>query len=212
MSVQTGEQIKVNIDYLNQGQRCTCGIGYTSLVTDANRTAFNFAQDFWVHIRTQWRALMLSNASIKTTHIRIASITNVAEGMYGTFPIPPAEELGTRVEAMDLLPSYMALAIRFNVDGRLVRPGQMRVSVFGEFDHIGQSWTQPIQDWAQQLANRFVVPLNNQDAIPMAIARGTVFGGPVLVDQPNLKASAIVSADINPYSTTQVSRKQGRGI
>lgn len=211
MGVVIGEQIRVNIDYVNQGQKCTCGIGYVSAVNDPDRTALSFAQDFWFHIRNEWRFLQPSSVDLLTQSIRIASITDIDEGMFGTFPIPDAEQIGIESDRGDLAPPFVAAALRFNVEGRRTRPGQMRVSLLAENDLQSNRIVGNAITYTLNLAARLAQGLPNRDFVPITIAYPTVFGAQVIAESPVLSASRIVSGTASDYFTSQVSRKIGRG-
>lgn len=173
--------------------------------------AVGVGEAFWNDIKTDWRALHVGYANDRTTSIFVSEpgIT----GAYGEFAVPTGEQLGTRTApgSGSYLPTFVAAGFRETVATRVTRPGQKRVwGLFeGDVDDDGAmaaGYTALLNTFAAHLTAPIIlgVPVATGVLQPI-VARIDVADGSVIAQQD------VVGYLTNPYVTSQVSRKVGRG-
>lgn len=174
-------------------------------------TPLGVAEAYWNDIKGAWRALQLSDPAFVTTSI-FCEEPGVA-GQYAEYPIPSAEQGGLRAMTggTNLLPPFVAFGIRQTVGSRVTRPGQKRIPGVGE------------QDSTNQFVNAGTVTL--VDSLAAKFSSGITLGVPVATGVMNpevcrvdpITRLIIAKQDAtgfltNPNTTSQVSRKYGRGV
>lgn len=101
-----------------------------AFASDPAITPAQLGEAWWNHVKVNYRGVACTVWTTAFTSILVEQV-NVAAGAYGTFPIPLAEQAGTRVPAgapgNELTPSFIAAGMRLNVSTKVTRPGQKRL-------------------------------------------------------------------------------------
>jgi hypothetical protein len=173
-------------------------------------TPVQLAEAWWNHVKTTYRALVGNNITTPFQSVYIREMNNQT-GDYAEFDIPIGEKTGTRQPPTqsELLPLFCAVGVRLVVGTRATRPGQKRFAYLYEGDN-----NQGI------LGSALISLVNAHMAIMTA---SMLLGAPAAtaVLQPIVTrrdAQGFVTAYqniqgylVNPFITTQNSRKPGRG-
>lgn len=206
-----GEHIRITYRYEWQGQQCqntqywTPG-GAAFLTADM----IQVLEAYWGEIQPLLAPLMPSNGALG----RFVSLLGEEIGtgnQFAEFPIPPAEQVGTRSGLTDdnIPASFNAWGFRQTVGTRTTRPGQKRFPWFAETDIEGNELEADFFALAEPLAEHFseIVTLDVPvlTGVLTPVVGGTVVGGEPTVWQD------ITGYVLNPDVTSQVSRKKGRG-
>lgn len=184
--------------------------GYLSGGLIDTSTASQVAAAWWDTVKDAWRALNASNDG-SATFDSVVLEENVPEGILGEYPIPDAEREGTRTGVTTtFLPSFVACGVRLTVDTRATRPGQMRLPFLTEQDVALNAIVGSYLSLAADVA-AFYVGQQQLSVIP----ENYVWDNQVwsVANPPIYPAvsQAITGYAVNPYVTTQNSRKLGRG-
>jgi hypothetical protein len=179
-------------------------------VVPGNVEPVHIAEAYWNHIKTAYRATVPSTMPTPFQSIFIRELNNAA-GDYAEFDIPAPEKTGTRnpPSQAELLPPFVGIGVRLVVGTRVTRPGQKRFGFLMEGDSnagVVPSGT----------ATLFVTLMNVMSVnMLLGAPAATVELQPIVVRKD---AQGYVTAFqnitgylINPYITTQNSRKYGRG-
>lgn len=170
--------------------------------------AVGVGEAYWNDIKSLWRATMAITPQLTTTSIKVSEPGPT--GAFGEFAIPPGEQQGSRAIASNLIPSFNGGGIRLTVATRATRPGQKRIVGATELDITEQSWEAGYLTLLNNVAPIFA----DTRVLGAPVATGTL--APIIVSLDaigNVTASQPVTGFVtNPYVTSQVSRKRGRGI
>lgn len=197
---------KIDLKQLNQGEELHNIFYYrdTSILAPAPA---DVASDWWDAVKATWRA-------IPTTLSGYQFIEIYCEELFGlhrffTFPIPLAEQAGTRVQAADQMPSYVAMYIELVVGTRATRPGGKRISGWTEFDVAGQLFVNSAFTLGQNLGtildNTFVAAPPGATMQPVVVGYPT----PPPASQP-LRVQDITGFVVDQAVSHQVSRDPRR--
>lgn len=175
-------------------------------------SATELANAWWNHVKVLYRAIVPVGFGAYFQSIECRVVNNPL-GDFGEWPIPVGESVGTRANtaAPEFLPTFNAAGVKLTVATRATRPGQKRFTCLQEGDITGQALNASILTPLAAFMSAMVVDLSPLGAPAAAFGlRPKIFrlgaGEAVLGEQ------TIVGHLINPYVTSQVSRKQGRGI
>lgn len=169
------------------------------------------AEAYWNHIKLTWRALVGDTNNYGMRSMLIEELGG-NQG-FAEFAIPVGEQTGTRAVAGlgELLPSFLAVGVRFSVGTRRTRPGQMRIPFLWEADVsanvVGAGFMALVDAHAQVMAAAMVL---GAPAALVALNPEVVSYSPddpsVIVDSQDIVG--FVSSNI---ATSQRSRRQGIG-
>lgn len=174
------------------------------------------AEGWWNDVKATWRAVAPNLSHFSFERVLAEEIEGDLE--YGEYLIPVGERNGTRVGAVgDTLPSFTAVGVKWSVATRQTRPGSKRFVPITEGDVNNNS-----QLSAELLAlfNTLNVMLtaNIEIGVLDAFDMVPIVYGPVLAPsvrdpdgRPAVVLNDITGFLINPYVTSQVSRKIGHG-
>lgn len=169
------------------------------------------AEAYWNDVKTLYRAVMPDDVSYGRFISVVGIEYNGSDGL-GEYAIPDAEAVGTRdVDGSEPVSGTLAAGVRLTVDSRLTRPGQKRIPMLVETD-LERNF----------LAAAFItvftplVAIWDEDrTLGAPVATGVL--QPVVAgkdeDPPHdyTRIQLIRGHVINPYITSQVSRKRGHG-
>lgn len=210
MAIATGSKISVSL-VMDQAVGKAMNVWtYSVLELVGTPTAGHYAQAWWGHVKANYRALVNAGFGLAFQSVRVQELGN-PDGEYGEYGIPSGEQSGTRTNPADgeFQPSFMAAGVRLTVGTRLTRPGQKRFPFLTQSDAnvnlLGSTFT------------GLLVTL--MDTMTQNITLGSPAAGVVLVPyvvslnaDSTIRASQFVTGyKINPFLTTQNSRKAGKG-
>lgn len=211
MAIQTGSKVSVTLTTGAYNLTQMMVWSYNVLEIIGTPTAADYATAWWNHVKTAYRALAATGNGAVFRSVKVLELGN-RTGEYGEYAIPSGEQTGTRTNPSDADADapFVAAGVRLTVAARYTRPGQKR------FPFLMQ------QDTANGVVgaaySALLVTLMN--VMVANITLGAPAAGVVLV--PNvvglnpdgtIRASQLVTGyAINPYTTSQVSRKFGRGV
>ena len=174
-------------------------------------TAANIGEAIWNDFKTPYRALISSAHTTAFQFVRVREMDSLT-GEYGEFAIPTGEQAGTGpTSSTTYLPLFNAAGIRLTVGTRVTRPGQKRIGGQRGEDISSIQWTSAYMTKLTTFGDAFMAI----DTLG-APAVGTEVHLVVVRIDPNTHlptAHQLVTGYlVNPYVTSQVSRKQGVGI
>lgn len=207
----TATDLKMTIKGTCLGQRWNLGCWYR-LTGAAFATAdpLGVAEAYWNDIKSAWRALALAAADFYT--LEIFCEEEGANGQYATFPIPSGEQVGLRAlgAALNLEPPYVAYGVRQTVGSRVTRPGQKRIPGVGRQDTTNGYVVTATATLVGSVAAKF----SSGITLGAPVATGVMWPEVCRIDPATrliLAKQDVTGFLLNPYATTQVSRKVGRG-
>jgi hypothetical protein len=211
MAIGSGSIIEVSLKMLFAGQQMYNVYHYAVAEIVGTVDASNYAEAWWNHVKTNYRALAQSSYGQVFDSVRVVEM-GTPTGEFAEFAIPTGERAGTRPTTAEpqSLPTFNAVGVRLTVGTRETRPGQKRITFMSEADAVGNSVESGFLGAVQALAATLsgVITLGSPAAgcllQPNVIRKGP--GYSVLAAQP------VTGYLVNPYVTSQVSRKQGRGV
>lgn len=174
-------------------------------------TAEQLGEAWWNHVKTTYRAIAPDTVTTCFQSVLVKSLESPT-GDYGEYSIPFAEADGTRSPSGigDPLPSYTGIGVRLSVGTRATRPGQKRLTFLYEADQSANVLAAGITAAAVALMDVMIVemvlgsPAATMTLQPVVVRKDVA--GMATVDQD------ITSYAINPYISSQISRKRGHGI
>lgn len=211
MAITTGSRIRISLTQEIANQRLMNVWDYVVLELAGIPTAGNYAEAWWNHVKTNYRAISPSAWGNAFLSVRVSELGN-PEGEYGEYAIPTGERAGTRSTPTDsdAMPTYAAVGVRLAVASRLTRPGQKRFGHLTQSDIIGNA----VQSGITGIINTLMGTMTSNMTLG-APAAGVVLV-PAIVSlnaDGTIRTHQVVTGfAISPNATTQVSRKIGRGI
>lgn len=204
--------LKVTLRYSWLGQQMQTA-GYYEVVGAAFLTATpaNVGEAWWNHVKTAWRGVAPAAQGNIFQSVLVEELNIGFE--FGEYPIPVAEQQGTRSSTGlgEPLPSFLAVGQRYTVSSRVTRPGQMRIPWVWEADVNGNQVTATLLG----LCNTLGGVLSSTMTLGAPVALGTMHKTILRFSKtvpPTVVAQQMVNGYVtNGFVTTQVSRKVGRG-
>lgn len=208
----TTNPIRITLRYVYLGQQCENVQWYfgggAAFVT---ATMPEILAAYWQNVRDQWHALMYDDLAINS----IDSILGEAIGgdeEFAEYPIPSEDRVGDKDVATfgQPLPGTLAGGVRLTVGTRQTRPGQKRAPFIGEAqinkNDLDPTYLSELADWGETFSTLRTL------GAPAA----TAILQPVVThhdkDTHELDGWQDVTGQvINPYASSQVSRKRGHG-
>lgn len=211
MAISTLSKINMALTFIQGGQTCMNVWSYNVLEIIGTPTAGDYAEAWWNHVKTNYRAL--ASAYFGTTFIKVvcSELGNPTTGEYGEYAIPSGEAAGSRsYSSGEAMPPFVSVGMRLAVLTRTTRPGQKRLGWVMEGDVNGsdvQSGYLGLADTlgATMLANMTLgAPAAGVVLVPHVVSLNT---------DGSIRAAQLASGySLNTKATSQVSRKWGRGI
>lgn len=211
MAVNAGSDIQVSLLMRLNSSDIMNVWSYRVTTMPALVTGTQVCEAWWNHVKTTYRALSQTAAGDAFVSVKLRELSNPT-GELGEFAIPPAERAGTRATQAqpDVLPSFNAVGVRLAVTARTTRPGQKRIPFLTESDVSGDSVGSGfigLVNALMDVANAIVVL-----GAPAAAATLTPYVFRMDSTGTVTAAQATLGHVVNPYVSSQVSRKRGRGI
>lgn len=207
----SASEIEITLRYTLLGENCQTARTYSwDGAAIAAATAPQLGEAWWNHYKDAWRALApptLSEAQFLSVLVREVG----GSLSYGEFAVPTDEQEGDRAGTLAaLLPSSNALGVRLTVGSLVTRPGQMRVPFLNELDTSGNDVGAGFQALAEDLATLY----SQSNILGAPTATGVITPLVVRFGADNdtvLASQEIVGFVINPFATTQVTRRKRHG-
>jgi len=211
MTITTGSKIEIslvqttgNSDFMNVFQYTVAELG---AVFDATQQA----EAWWNHVKTDYRAIAPAGWGTLFKSVLIKELDNPTGDM-AEFAVPSGEAEGTRagMGSVQNAADFMALGVRLTVASRTTRPGQKRLGFLTESDldgnRVGTAYMALADTLMSTLTNPLVLgsPAVGTVLTPIVVRRA--LDGSIAASQP------VISFIINPFITSQRSRRVGHGI
>lgn len=204
--------IEITLRYLLLGQQCQTARAYSwDGAAIATATAEALGESWWNHYKNAWRALApdyLPYAQFTSVLVREVG----GSLSYGEYAIPIAEQDGTRSTdpSPNMMPSYVAVGCRLAVGSRLTKPGQMRIPFLYESDNVSNTVEAGFLALCEDLAELY----SSSNTLGAPTATGVI--SPAVVrygEDPDtvVAGQPIIGFVLNPFTTSQVSRRYGHG-
>lgn len=168
------------------------------------------ANAWWQHVKSAYRAIVTSASDVAFVRVLCKDLSDPS-GDYGEYSIPTAEAAGTRsASGIQFLPHFNAAGVRLSVATRVTRPGQKRIPWLLEDDSqsgvLSSGMTSLLTTLFDAIIPDFTLgaPALGMD-LNAIVVRKDPTTGLVTAYQP------VTGYSINPYVTSQVSRKPGQG-
>lgn len=169
--------------------------------------AAGVAQAYWDDVKTVWRALIVDSSVFTFQSVLVSEPGDT--GAFGEYPIPIAEQNGTRAigSLTDFMPPFNSWGVRLTVATRTTRPGQKRFCGIMEGDANSDVLLAPGIALVAALAAKF----SDNVILGTPVATGVLV--PEIVRLEGTPSAVAASQEvtgflINPYVTSQVSRKR----
>lgn len=211
MAIGTGSLLEIALGMTFAGSRMFNVFHYRVVGEFGPSAAVQVGESWWNHVKDEYRTLAQSSFGAVFDSVRVLELVTVG-GAYGEYPVPTAERAGTRPTTPEpqALPTFNAVGVRLTVGTRATRPGQKRITFMTEADAVANSveagFYGAVQTLFDVLTSEMVLgdPTVGMSIQPIVVRRGT--GVSVLASQD------VTGYLVNPYITSQVSRKFGRGM
>jgi len=211
MAIAAGSLVEFQIGGVMQSQNWMNVWTFVVVGELGDATPAEWGEALWNHIKTNYRALVSAGHPTAFQFVRVREMDSLT-GEYGEFAIPVIEQPGTApTSTTTYLPIFNSAGIKFTVSTRLTRPGQKRIPGQRGEDISSIQWVPAY--------------LTKLETFGQMMDDSLTLGAPALGSELQL---AVVSVDrttglptahqevtghlVNPYVTSQVSRKFGVGI
>jgi len=203
--------IELAMRYTVLGQNCQNNYMYfTEGAVFLGVNAVQVAEAWWNDVKGVIRAMAVTSAGNMDFN-SVVCRNLVDGGELGEFAVPVGERQGTRDPAGlgQILSGVIAAGIRFTVGNTTTRPGQKRYPFMVEGDVSGNDIDPVFLELLEDVGAHLDQPLTLGSPVVAGVLQPVV-GGTVVGGFPTVYQD-IVGHVINPYVTSQVSRKRGHG-
>lgn len=210
MTFAAGDHVKIVVkqSFLNQ---LVLNVFHYEMVDSGTLTAVALAQAFWDDIKAGWRGMVTTGVNFNQVDVYD---NDDPLGEFGSYAIPLAERLG--VYGALNFPPNIAYGFKLTVPTRVTKPGALRI-VGIRTDGVDTGGT--YQAAQVTVVNTFRTAFINGFRPGAA---GTIGGLPVVYGAPHNASSRYPAREtavyspvtdivLQPYITTQNTRKYGRG-
>lgn len=185
--------------------------GYECTGTFSGIDGASAAEAWWNDVKAVHRALVRNSSFFSYQSVLVREMNNPS-GVLAEYNIPADEQHGSRtgVDTSEFLPSLNAAGIRLTVGSRVTRPGQKRIAGLLEDDVVdgtlSTAYTSLLNTFGSHMVSTLVlgVPAAGLELQPQVFGKDAT--GAVVRHQP------IIGFVVDPRSTSQVSRRLGRGM
>lgn len=174
-------------------------------------TATQVGEAWWNHVKAAYRALASTAFLGAFQSVRVREMFN-SSGALGEYPIPLAEQAGTRTPPTqgEGMPLFNAAAARLTVATRATRPGQKRFPFLLEQDSSGNQ----LQAAFAALVNTLLIAAEGEIVLGAPVATMTIQSE--IISKSDNPETLIEAQDTTGYViatnvSSQLSRKLGRG-
>lgn len=210
MAITEGTLLEITVDGLFGSTQVMNVWQFEVGGTFSGINAGQVANAFWQHVKNEYRAIVSNGSGPAFTRVLVRDLGDPL-GEYGEYAVPTAEQAGSRNAAgSEFLPAFNAAGVRLTVDTRVTRPGQKRIPWLVETDSQSGAITATPVALINALMDKVIPnftlgsPAAGMDLNCIVVKKDKTTGA-VLAYQP------VTGWLINPYITSQVSRKVGRG-
>jgi len=211
MAITEGTLLEITLGMRFQESVLMNVYAYEVTGTFTGIAAVNVAEAWWNSVKNVYRNCIRASEAIGFRTVMLRELNNPA-GEFAEWNIPTGEQQGTRsgVSSSEFLPQFNAGGFRLTVGTRLTRPGQKRIPGLVEEDSVAgvlsSAYTAVLEALAAVVDGPLTlgVPALGMDLQPIICSKDAT--GAVVAHQN------VVGHVLNPYVTSQVSRKVGRGI
>lgn len=210
MAVEVDAIYEIAVEGHLYGQQTLNVWTYKALSSSFTVTAAELAEAYWNHIKSAARNIPTSDHAAAFEQVRVRQLSGTG-GIMGTYIVPAGERGGTRTsDGNPPLTPFAAAGVRLVVGTNSTRPGQKRFGGIGEGDNNGGQLAAGAVSAVQGLltvAAGYILLGAPAALIELqcVVVRRNPADGAVLASQN------VVGTLINPYVTTQNTRKVGRG-
>jgi len=207
----TAALIEIALKYTCLGQNCITARCYEwDGLAIATATPAQLGEGWWNHYKDAWRDLAPGN--VANAQFLAVAVREVGGSLsYGEYAIPTGEQEGTRTSGEgSMLPSYVAVGCRLTVNSSVTRPGQVRFPFLLDSDQDGNNVDAAFLTLCDPLASLYSEhnilgsPVATGEIIPQVVSFG--------IDNNTVDANQeVVGYVLNPFVTSQVSRRKGHG-
>jgi hypothetical protein len=210
MAIGASSLIEVTMGMLWFGQQTLNVYQYEVDVWPNPTSAINAAEAWWNHVKTDYRALIVSGGGRNFNSVTVRELNNPT-GDLAEFSIPSAEEGGTRSAGSlgAFLASFNAVGVRLTVGSRATRSGQKRIVGLTEGDvqgnDVSSGFIPLVENLMDTMTTHMILgaPSALVELSPIVCRKDIT--GAVTASQP------VTGYVVNPFLTTQNTRKFGRG-
>lgn len=203
--------IEITLRYIFLGQNCqTARIYSWDGASIAAASAAQVGEAWWNHYKDAWRAIPVNSLSeVRFTTVIVREVGGSLS--YGEYAIPVEEQSGDRSSGEGgYLPSYAAVGCRLTVGSTVTRPGQLRIPFLLEGDVTLNDVEADFLTLCEPLATLY----SQANIMGAPIATGVLQPSVVTYGADNNTVDAgqdVIGFALNPYVTSQVSRRRGHG-
>lgn len=207
----TGGFVKMIVRYVYLGQNCE-NVGWYipsgSGLADVGMTEICMA--YWEQVRDFWAAIAFADATINSLNSILGYEIGGGLG-YAEVAVPELDRQGAKSTETygEPLPGTLAGAVRLTVGSVVTRPGQKRAPFIGEAQISGNdldvTYLTQLADWGKTYSTDQFLGGDAPDITlsPVVVRLGA--DGSVITHQ------LVTGQFVNPYASSQVSRKRGHG-
>jgi hypothetical protein len=210
MAITEGTKLEISVEAALYSQQVMNVWTYEVGGTFSGISAGSVAHAYWNHVKTTYRALVSTEFGPTFTRVLVKDLSDPT-GDYGEYGVPVNERAGTRsATGVQGMPGFAAAGVRLTVATRVTRPGQKRFPFLLEDDSAGYGLTSGFTTLVNALMTAATVsvtlgaPALGMDLNPIVVRRDPTTGAVTAFQQ-------VTGFAINPNTTSQVSRKIGRG-
>jgi len=210
MGIPNTSIVEILVQGLCLGQRWMNVFQYLIANPVGDTEPVALAAAWWNDVKASYRAMVVSTASSAFMSVVVRDLS-VPTGAYAEWPIPGGEHAGNRTtsELGDNMPPFTAFAVRLTVGSRVTRPGQKRFPFLNEVDNgagllVGDMGTLAAS-WAAIIAHEMTLGVPALLTVLTPVICRKDAAGLVTAHQP------VTGYIVNPYITSQNTRKIGRG-
>lgn len=211
MAIGVGTLLEISLGMIADGQSAMNVYQYEVTVSPSTKSAAEVAEAWWNHVKTNYRALAVSGGGRQFDKVVVRELNNPT-GELAEFSVPAGEQDGTRAAGSlgPYLPTANAVGVRLTVGTRATRPGQKRIPFLTEGDVTGNPVGATFIGLTEALMGTMTGTITLGDPAEFVVLDPIITRkdatGAVTAHQP------VTGFIVNPYVSSQVSRKYGRGI
>lgn len=210
MAISVGDIFEIAVAGHMYGQQTLNVWTYRADSASVGITAAQLAEAYWAHVKAAARGIPTSDHGAAFEEVRVRQLAGTG-GLVGTYIVPAGERGGTRTsDGNPPLTPFAAAGVRLVVGTSTTRSGQKRFGGIGEGDNAGGLLAAGAVSAVQGLLNvasGYIIlgaPAALLELVCVVVRKDKTTGA-VLAHQD------VVGTLINPYITTQNTRKVGRG-
>lgn len=211
MSIGSASLIEVSMRMVTGPSKILNVWQYEVVNGSAGSTAVDIAEAWWNHVKATYRALAISGAGRQFDAVVVRELNN-STGDLAEFSIPSSEQDGTRSAGTlgSYMPDFAAVGVRLTVGSRVTRSGQKRIPFLTEGDvagnAVGATFVGLVEDLFDVMDQYITLgaPAALTELQPIVTRKDST--GDVTAHQN------VLGYVVNPYVTTQNTRKAGRGM